>query len=82
MTVEEISVKALRLIPEARANLARELLASLDAMKEAEIEKLWIDEAIRRDQELDRGGQPRSTRQMRCLPERELAGNEPFVLDP
>lgn len=41
--------------PEARAYLARELLASLDAMSEGEIEKLWIDKAIRRDEELDNG---------------------------
>ena len=47
MSVEELREEALRLTPEARAHLARELLASLDAMSEAEIEKLWIDEAIR-----------------------------------
>jgi len=55
MSVEELREEALRLTPEARAHLARELLASLDAMSEAEIEKLWIDEAIRRDEELDSG---------------------------
>jgi len=55
MSVEELREEALRLNPEARAHLARELLASLDAMSEAEIEKLWIDEAIRRDEELDSG---------------------------
>jgi hypothetical protein len=53
MSVEELREEALRLTPEARAHLARELLASLDAMSEAEIEKLWMDEAIRRDDELD-----------------------------
>lgn len=53
--VEELKEEALRLSPEARAYLARELLASLDAMSEAEIEKLWIDEAIRRDEDLDSG---------------------------
>jgi hypothetical protein len=52
---EELKEEVLRLNPEARALLARELLASLDAMSEAEIEKLWVDEAIRRDEELDRG---------------------------
>ncbi len=36
-------------------DLARELLASLDGLSEAEVEKLWIDEAIRRDEELDSG---------------------------
>jgi len=55
VSVEELKAEALRLSPEARAYLARELLASLDAMSEAEIEKLWIDEAIRRDEELDTG---------------------------
>jgi hypothetical protein len=54
MSIEELKEEALRLNPEARAYLARELLASLDVMNEAEI-KLWIDEAIRRDEELDSG---------------------------
>jgi len=52
---EELKSEVLRLNPEARALLARELLASLDAMSEAEIEKLWVDEAIQRDTELDSG---------------------------
>jgi hypothetical protein len=30
-------------------------LASLDELDDAEIEQLWIDEAIRRDQEIDKG---------------------------
>ncbi len=55
MSVEELKEEALRLSPEARAYLARELLASLDALSDAEIEKLWIDEAIRRDEELASG---------------------------
>jgi len=55
VSVDELKKEALRLNPEARAQLASELLASLDAMSETEIEKLWIDEAIRRDEELDSG---------------------------
>lgn len=55
MSVEELKKEALLLEPEARAQLARELLASLDAMSEEEAEKLWIGEAIRRDEELDSG---------------------------
>ncbi len=55
MSFEELKEEMLRLAPEARALLARELLASLEALSEAEIEKLWVDEAIRRDEELDRG---------------------------
>jgi hypothetical protein len=55
MSADEIRQEALRMKPEARARLARELLASLDTMSAEEIEKLWLDEAIRRDEELDRG---------------------------
>ena len=55
MSIEEIKEEALRLSPEARAYLARELLASLDTMSDAEIEKLWIDEAVRRDEEMESG---------------------------
>ncbi len=55
MSIEELREEILRLDPEARAYLARELLASLDAMTESEIEELWFQEAIRRDEELDSG---------------------------
>jgi hypothetical protein len=55
MTIDELKAEALRLNPEARADLARELLDSLDGLNEAEVETLWIDEAVRRDEELDRG---------------------------
>jgi hypothetical protein len=55
MGIEELKAEALRLTPEARAELARELLVSLDVLSEDEIEKLWIKEAIRRDEELDGG---------------------------
>ena len=55
MRIEELREEALRLTPEARAHLARELLASLDVMNEADIEKLWLDEAIRRDEDLENG---------------------------
>ena len=55
MSIDELKAEALRLSPEARADLARELLASLDAMSEIEVEEMWIDEAIRRDEEIDDG---------------------------
>ena len=42
MGVEVIKVEALRLSPEDRAYLARELLISLDAMSEADIEPRHI----------------------------------------
>ena len=55
MSIDELKAEALRLDPEARAHLARVLLASLDDMSHGEIEKLWIDEAIARDDELASG---------------------------
>jgi len=55
MSVDELKAEVLRLDPQTRAYLARELLASLDTLSEAEVEKLWLDEAIRRDEELDSG---------------------------
>ncbi len=55
MNVDKLTREVLSLSPETRAHLARELLASLDALSDAEVEKLWIDEAVRRDDELDQG---------------------------
>jgi len=39
----------------SRARLARELLASLDTLAAADLEQLWLDEAVRRDDELNQG---------------------------
>jgi hypothetical protein len=44
MSVDELKAEVLCLDPQTRAYLARELLASLDTLSEAEIEKLWMDE--------------------------------------
>ena len=55
MTIDELRVEVLRLTPEGRTDLARELLASLDALSESEIERLWLDEAERRLAQLDSG---------------------------
>ena len=55
MTVDELKAAALQLAPQARADLARELLNSLDGLSAAEIEQLWFAEAARRDRELDAG---------------------------
>ncbi|MDA3937074.1 MAG: addiction module protein, partial [Actinomycetota bacterium] len=55
MTIEEIKREALSLDPETRADLAHVLLASLDSLSEAEVEALWLEEAARRDAELDAG---------------------------
>ena len=53
----EIRRDALKLSVEQRAALAADLLASLDAAgeSEAEIEQLWLREAARRADEIDRG---------------------------
>ena len=55
MSIDEIKTEALKLSPASRAILARDLLASLETLSAAEIERLWIDEAVRRDEEIDRG---------------------------
>jgi hypothetical protein len=55
MTIEELKREARRLDPSARADLARDILSTLDDLPEDEIERLWIDEALRRDAELDAG---------------------------
>ena len=48
MTVDELKQEAMRLDPTERASLARELLVSLDALSESEVERLWLEEAERR----------------------------------
>ena len=55
MTVEEIRREALSLDPETRAELAQALLSSLDSLSEPEVERLWLEEAGRRDAELNDG---------------------------
>ena len=58
MSLEELKSEALKLTPEARAKLAQVLLESLEDLSEAEIERLWVEEAIRRDKEVDAGKVP------------------------
>jgi hypothetical protein len=55
MTVEELMRGALRLDPSTRASIAHEPLSSLESLSDAEIEQLWVEEALRRDAELDAG---------------------------
>jgi len=43
-------------LPRRRADLARVRLASLGAMRQAEFDRFWRDQAVARDDELDRGG--------------------------
>jgi len=55
MTMEQVESEALKLKPEARAELAEKLLRSLEDLSEEDIERLWAKEAVRRDAELDSG---------------------------
>ena len=55
MTTEQVENEALKLKPEARAELAEKLLRSLEDLSDEDIERLWAEEALRRDAELDAG---------------------------
>jgi len=55
MTIDELKREALQLDPSTRAGLARDLLVSLDDLSEAEVERLWLEEAARRDEEMASG---------------------------
>jgi putative addiction module component (TIGR02574 family) len=55
MDIEVLEREALKLPADERARLARELLNSLDDMPEAEIDRLWLDEASRRATQIDAG---------------------------
>jgi hypothetical protein len=53
MSIEEIEAEALKLDPKARARLAERLLESLEALSDQENERLWAEEAERRDAQWD-----------------------------
>ena len=55
MTIDELMREAFRLDPATRASMAHELLNSLESLSDAEIERLWVDEALRRSAEIDAG---------------------------
>ena len=55
MNIETLRQEALSLPPEERAQLAEQLLSSLDALSETEIEQLWFQEASDRAVGLDQG---------------------------
>lgn len=55
MNIESIRREALSLPVQERAELAAQLLSSLDALSEAETEQLWLQEAARRASEMDQG---------------------------
>ena len=55
MNAETIRREALSLSVQERAELAAQLLSSLDALSEEEIAQLWLMEAARRGEEIDQG---------------------------
>lgn len=55
MPSEEIENAALELAPKARLRLAHALVRSLESVDPERIRELWIDEAERRDAEMDAG---------------------------
>ncbi len=55
MTIDELMREALSLDPQGRAHLAHRLLDSLDELSEAEVEQLWLAEAVRRNAEIEAG---------------------------
>ena len=55
MTLKELQTEALKLNPSARARLAKKLLTSLEALSEAEVERLWVEEAERRNEQMEEG---------------------------
>lgn len=55
MTTNEVEAAALGLDSGERAKLAEKLLRSLEDLSEEEIDRLWAEEALRRDEELDSG---------------------------
>jgi putative addiction module component (TIGR02574 family) len=51
--VEKLEADALKLNPKDRARLAEKLLQSLETLSDEENTALWLEEAERRDAELD-----------------------------
>lgn len=53
MNLAEIEAEALKLDPASRARLAEKLLESLETLSEQENQQVWLDEAARRDADLE-----------------------------
>lgn len=53
MSIDEIESAALKLAAAERARLAERLLESLEQLSDEENQKLWAEEAVRRDTEWD-----------------------------
>ena len=55
MSIEDVESAALSLDPKDRARLARRLLVSLETLSGEEIDRLWVEEAARRDEAVESG---------------------------
>jgi Putative addiction module component len=55
MNTQTIQREAMQLPMDERAALAAQLLASLEELPDSEVEQLWLTEAARRADEIDRG---------------------------
>ena len=53
-TIEELESEALKLSEESRALLAEKLLRSLGEEEDVEVERIWVEEAKRRREDLRR----------------------------
>ncbi len=56
MRFDELEAQALQLPAAERARLAHDLVRSLDTTPPGELERLWLEEAERRDQEMESSG--------------------------
>ena len=55
MTTKQVDNEALKLKPDACAELAQKPLRSLEELSHEDIERIWGEEALHRDAELDSG---------------------------
>ena len=55
MDTANLTSEALSLPVQQRAELAAQLLSSIDALSESEIEALWLQEAAHRASQIDQG---------------------------
>ena len=55
MKADEIEIEALRLDSRERARLAHQLLRSLEPLPDEDAELLWLEEAERRNAEIESG---------------------------
>jgi len=55
MDIDLLEEEVLSLSSSERARLAKKLLMSLDEISEQELDELWLSEASRRAEELDKG---------------------------